>query len=132
MQPLLGRSPRRLLRRRPGHPPRDPHPVAHWDPGLQNERTALSWRRTIVSAYGASLLVGRMLLDRAPVVAIVLAACSTVLVTAVGARAARRYRTADARLRRMDFLPDAKLSLAAAALVFLVAVMALATILLPS
>jgi uncharacterized membrane protein YidH (DUF202 family) len=101
-----------------------------WDPGLQNERTALAWRRTILSAYGAALLIGRLLLDRAPVLAIALAACSTLLVAGIGARASLRYRVADARLRRAEGLPDAKLYVATAALVCLVGLMALATVVL--
>lgn len=123
----------RPLRRtlaRSGRASRDDEPIGHWDPGLQNERTTLAWRRTIASSYGASLLLGRILLDRAPALAVALAACSTVLLAAVGARAALRYRTADARLRQSQHLPDAKLSLVAAALTFVVGLMALATVVL--
>ncbi len=110
--------------------PRPPVPRGPWDPGLQNERTALAWNRTVLSAYGASLLIGRLLLDRAPVLAITLAACTTVVAAVLGLRAARRYRTADARLHGEEHLPDARLFAGAVALTMLVAVMALATVLL--
>jgi uncharacterized membrane protein YidH (DUF202 family) len=101
-----------------------------WDPGLQLERTTLAWRRTVLSGYGASLLIGRLLLDRSPVTAVAMAACTTVLVAVIGARAALRHRTADARLRRDEELPDARLYVAVAGLILLVGVMALTTVVL--
>jgi uncharacterized membrane protein YidH (DUF202 family) len=84
----------------------------------------------VLSGYGASLLIGRLLLDRSPVVAVALAACTTVLVTAIGARAALRHRTADAGLRRDEELPDARLYVAVSSLILLVGIMALAVVVL--
>jgi uncharacterized membrane protein YidH (DUF202 family) len=101
-----------------------------WDRGLQNERTALAWRRTVASSYGAALLVGRLLLDRAPVLALTLAGCSTVLGAALGVLAGRRYRLSDARLRENAGLPDAKLFVVATALIVVVGLLALSTVLL--
>jgi uncharacterized membrane protein YidH (DUF202 family) len=116
--------------RRPRRPPDVTRPTGPWDPGLQNERTTLAWSRTIMSAYGASLLIGRLLLDRAPALAVTLASCSTVLAATLAVLARRRYRLADARLRRSEGLPDAKLSVIAGVLVLVVGVMALATVVL--
>lgn len=101
-----------------------------WDPGLQNERTALAWSRTVLSAYGASLLVGRLLLDQALVLALALTGCSTVLAGVLAGLARRRYRLSDARLRRGEGLPGAMLPAVTGALVLVVGVMALAALVL--
>jgi hypothetical protein len=64
------------------------------------------------------------------VLAVGLAACSTVLVAVLALLVRRRALLADARLRGSEALPDAKLYGLTGTLVLLVGVMALATVLL--
>ena len=96
-----------------------------WDLGLQSERTALAWHRTLLSGLACSLVVARLvaLVSWPAAVVTGLVAVATTAMLAVLAR--RRFRHNDAAVRRDDPLADAR---APALLCVLVVVTALAAV----
>jgi uncharacterized membrane protein YidH (DUF202 family) len=95
-----------------------------WDPGLQSERTALAWQRTLLSGLACSLVVARLVgLVSWPASAVTaLAALGTTAALAVLAR--RRFRQNDAAVRQHDPLADARAPLLLCGLVVVTAVAA--------
>ena len=95
-----------------------------WDPGLQSERTALAWQRTLRSGLACSLVVARLvaLMSWSAAVATGLAAVGTTAALAVLAR--RRFRHNDRAVRQRRPLADARAPLLVCVLVVLTAVAA--------
>lgn len=98
---------------------------APWDPGLQNERTALAWTRTVLSLLGAALVVARLAAATHLALAITLAAGSLVLGGTALYLVGRRHRRAAASLYTERPLPDGRLPAAATVLVVLIGVIGL-------
>ena len=65
-----------------------------FDLGLQNERTALAWRRTALSLATAAVVIGRLTMGRLGIPAVILAGACAVAATAVGHLSMQRYRRA--------------------------------------
>ena len=94
-----------------------------WDPGLQVERTALAWQRTLLSGLACSLVVARLLALVSWPAAVVTGVLAVLGTAALGALALQRFRRNDAALRRHAPLADGR---APALLSLLVVVTALA------
>jgi uncharacterized membrane protein YidH (DUF202 family) len=92
-----------------------------WDPGLQSERTALAWQRTLLSGLACSLVVARLvaLVSWPAAVATGLTAVGTTAALAVLAR--RRFRSNDSAVRQQRPLADARAPLLLCVLVVLTA-----------
>jgi uncharacterized membrane protein YidH (DUF202 family) len=99
------------------------------DPGLQNERTALAWQRTLLSGLACSLVVARLvgLVSWPTAVVTALAGVGTAAALAVLAR--RRFRHNDAAVRRHDPLADARAPLLLCVLVVVTGVAAAVVVL---
>lgn len=89
-----------------------------YDPGLQNERTALAWTRTALALLAASAVLARFALDRGEAVAAALGVVPLALWVLV--LSARRYRMAQRALHTESVLPDAVLPFAMTLLTVLI------------
>jgi len=92
---------------------KEDHP---FDPGLQNERTAMSWDRTALALFAASLLVARLNASETGIVGWLLALAGLVITVWIMVTARARYRTAHRALHAAAPLPDGRLAAAVAAL----------------
>jgi uncharacterized membrane protein YidH (DUF202 family) len=81
-------------------------PVEVWDDGLQNERTALAWSRSVLSCLGCGALLARLFADRYPAAAAVLLAGELVLAASLSYLWRRRYHSAAKALHAGHHLPD--------------------------
>lgn len=61
------------------------------DPGLQLERTALSWERTSLALFAGSLIAGRILLDLIGIGSLAVAGLGIITSVTVFSTARRRY-----------------------------------------
>lgn len=83
----------------PGPPTgRDPGPWPAWDPGLQPERTSLSWRRTVLALAILFVATTRLLLS-VPVAAAVIATGGVLACLGLAPLIHRADRRRDERLR---------------------------------
>ncbi|KWW97882.1 hypothetical protein TH66_20985 [Carbonactinospora thermoautotrophica] len=86
-----------------------------WDPGVQNERTALAWARTALGLTVCALLAARLARTHEPRATLAVAFLGTATAGAVLYAASRRYRAraADLRAGRPIVAPAAVLGLTA-------------------
>jgi uncharacterized membrane protein YidH (DUF202 family) len=103
-----------------------------WDPGLQVERTALAWQRTLLSGLACSLVVARLvaLVSWPAAAATGLAAVATT--AALAALARHRFRRNDDAVRARRPLADGRAPLLLCVLVVLTAVAAAVVVLAPA
>ncbi len=97
--------------------------TSHWDPGLQPERTELSWRRTSLSLAAGGLVALRLLPEVLGPMSLLVGAAG--LVVAVGCwigSASRARRARDTLLSGGRVLPDAVMPAALATIVVVFAV----------
>jgi uncharacterized membrane protein YidH (DUF202 family) len=81
-----------------------------WDRGLQVERTALAWVRTLLSLVVVALIAFRFAARHSPTLAIGLLTVVLVLGLTAGLLAWRRYRTSDEHLTEGTPLPGGGLA----------------------
>jgi uncharacterized membrane protein YidH (DUF202 family) len=96
-----------------------------WDPGLQNERTALAWLRSVVALVGVALVVARVTATHAPLLGLLLATVAIMLGMAGAYTVSRRYGSTSRSLRAGSWLPDGRLPALVVVLVLLTAAWAL-------
>lgn len=73
-----------------------------FDSGLQPERTALAWRRTLLSLAVAFLAGGRILLDQLGVWSYAIAGVGLAVVAVLAISTERRYRLTHRHLTEVD------------------------------
>ena len=84
--------------------------VTPFDPGLQNERTALAWTRTGLALLVAVLLASRITVGELGVVTVIFTIFTLPLAVNVLVSAGRRYRISRRALESATLLPDARSS----------------------
>lgn len=80
-----------------------------FDPGAQNERTAMAWTRTTLALLVGVVLAARLAAEPLGIVAVVFGVVVASLALAMLVLARRRYRRAHDALHAEDALPDGKL-----------------------
>lgn len=112
---------------------RAPAPTAHrpWDAGLQPERTALAWRRTVLSQTLAAVALARLVAHTSVPLSLALLATGLPLGLLLGFLTCRRAGRVDSRLRAASPPRAGRLHLGLTALSCLLGCAALAYILLP-
>lgn len=92
-----------------------------WDPGLQPERTSLSWQRLNLGGLGASLVSARLVIETHPAIGYTLAVLSVGAAGLLTVLHGRRLLRATAALRSGRRLPDGRLYLLVLAMLVLIA-----------
>ncbi|CAA9294117.1 MAG: hypothetical protein AVDCRST_MAG48-796 [uncultured Friedmanniella sp.] len=100
-----------------------------WDPGLQNERTALAWQRTLLSGLACALVVARLVGLVSVPVAVVTGIAAVVTTAALAVLARQRFKRNDDAVRRELPLADARAPLLLSVLVVLTAAAAAVVVL---
>lgn len=72
--------------------------LSPWDSGLQNERTGLSWQRTMLSGLACSLLIARLLAGISLTLAVSTGLLALLGTAMLGWMAIRRFRQTSADL----------------------------------
>jgi hypothetical protein len=96
-----------------------------WDPGLQIERTGLSWQRTMLAGLTCSLLVARLVASLSVALAVAVGVAALLGTAALGWLAIVRFRAAHEALHAEQLVGDGRTPLLITAVTLLTAVGAL-------
>lgn len=100
-----------------------------WDPGLQNERTKLSWQRTLLSMLACALVVARLVGTYSWQWGLLVAALASAGALWASYRVRTRYRRSQVALYDDRALPDGLANAALTAGVLVVGAAAMAYVL---